>query len=291
VTIPSENQNKDEASSKVSEKNPDQQIPKALSLALISISAALYAVAKAVTSFIPTPWGVGQFAPGVVVPAFFSVVFGPFIGGIGAAIGCFLGDFALSFFGLTTPILSLVAGVPGNLVGFYVLGWLVTRRRSLSSFFLSSFVALVIGNLVAALGVLAYFVFIVPEWISWPISLQISVVAGLTLFWLSTMVVFVIPLVPVLAKYIEPTLSKIGVKGVSSLEPSSKTDTIKSTCLVTIILVAVYVVVSFIPGGAQLFAGTIPPELLLLSAGVILITGLLFAALSEKLIKNASKKI
>jgi uncharacterized membrane protein len=291
VAIPSEDQKKDEARGEVPEKNPDQQIPKALSLALISIGAALYAVAKAVTSFIPTPWGIGQFAPGVVVPAFFSVVFGPFIGGIGAAIGCFLGDFALSFFGLTTPILSLVAGVPGNLVGFYVLGWLVARHRSLSSFVLSSFVALVVGNLVAALGVLAYFVFIVPEWTSWPINLQVSVVAGLTLFWLSTMVVFVVPLVPVLVKYIEPTLSKIGVKGVLDLEPGSRADMIRSTSLVTIILVTVYVVVSFIPGGAQLFAGQIPPELLLLCAGVILVAGLVFEVLSEKLIMNMSRKI
>jgi hypothetical protein len=287
----SENQNRDKAGSKVSEKNPDQQIPKALSLALISISAALYAIGIAVTGPIPTPWGIGNFRPGVVIPAFFSVVFGPFIGGIGAAIGCFLGDFALSFLGLTTPIASLIAGVPSNFLGFYILGWLVTRRRSLSSFILSSFVALVVGNLIAALGVLAYCVFIVPYWALWSINLQISVVVGLTLFWLSTMVVFVIPLVPVLVAYIEPTLSKIGVKGVSDLEPSSKANVIKSASLVTIILVAVYVIVSFIPGGAQLFAGTIPPELLLLSAGVILITGLLFAALSEKLIKKVSKKI
>jgi hypothetical protein len=281
-----EKQNKDVADTKVSEKNPNQQIPKSLSLALISINAALYAVAKAVTSFIPTPWGVGQFAPGVVIPAFFSVVFGPFIGGIGAAIGCFLGDFALSFFGLTTPLLSLVAGVPGNLVGFYVLGWLFSKRRSFSSFILSNFIALLIGNLVAALGVLAYFVLIVPNWALWPINLQIAVVVGLTFFWVCTMVVFVTPLVPVMVTYIEPILSNIGVKGVSNLSPSSKASMMKSASLVSLILIVIYVLVSFMPGGNQLFAGTVPPELLLLSAGVIFITGLLFAALSEKLMKK-----
>jgi hypothetical protein len=57
----------------------------------------------------------------------------------------------------------------------------------------------------------------------------------------------------------------------------------KSTGLVTLILVAVYILVVFMPNGSQLFAGTIPPELLLLSAGVILVTGLVFTALSEKL--------
>ena len=282
----------DVSGSDASENNTDQQIPKTLSLALISINAALYAIAIAATSPIPTPWGIGNFRPGVVIPAFFSVVFGPFVGGIGAAIGCFLGDFALSFFGLTTPLLSLVAGVPGNFVGFYVLGWLYTKRRSLSSFILSNFVALFAGNLVAALGVLAYFLYIVPTWVSWPINLQVAVVIGLTLFWVTTMVVFVTPLVPVLVIYIEPTLSKIGMKGVSNLKLSSKADIFKSTGLVTLILVAVYVLVMFMPDGSQLFAGTVPPEFLLLSAGVIFVTGLFFAFLSEiNLMKNKLQKI
>jgi uncharacterized membrane protein len=281
----------EEAAGRKASKNvTGQKMPKALSLALISINAALYTVAIAATSPIPTPWGVGNFRPGVVIPAFFSVVFGPFVGGIGAAIGCFLGDFALSFFGLTTPLLSLVAGVPGNFVGFYVLGWLYTKRRSLSSFILDNFVALFAGNLVAALGVLAYFLYIVPTWASWPINLQVAVVVGLTLFWVTTMVVFVTPLVPVLVMYIEPTLSKIGVKGVSKFEPSSKADIFKSTGLVTLILVAVYVFVTFMPDGSQLFAGTVPPELLLLSAGVIFVTGLVFAFLSEKLMTNTLDK-
>ncbi|HDM88801.1 MAG TPA: hypothetical protein ENG65_02265, partial [Candidatus Bathyarchaeota archaeon] len=58
------------------------ELPAAKKLSLISVNAALYAVAIAVTSPIPTPWGVGHFRPGVVIPAFFSVVFGPFIGGV-----------------------------------------------------------------------------------------------------------------------------------------------------------------------------------------------------------------
>ncbi|MEM2888053.1 MAG: ECF transporter S component [Candidatus Bathyarchaeia archaeon] len=266
----------------------NQQIPKALMLTLISINAALYAVAIAVTSPIPTPWGIGHFRPGVVIPAFFTVVFGPLIGGLGAAIGCFLGDFALSFFGLTTPMLSLVAGVPGNFIGFYVLGWLISKNRSYSSFIISNFVALLIGNFIAALGVLAYFVFIVPDWILWPISLQIAVVAGLTLFWVSTMVVFVTPLVPVMVTYIEPTLSKIGVKGISNLSPSSRTSIVKSAGLVAIFLIAIYSVLSFTPGGDMLFAGVVPPEILLLSACVIFVTGLIFSLLASKLMKGIS---
>jgi len=263
-----------------------QQMPKSLMLTLISINAALYAVAIAVTSPIPTPWGVGHFRPGVVIPAFFTVVFGPLIGGLGAAIGCFLGDFALSFFGLTTPILSLVAGVPGNFVGFYVLGWLVAKKCSFSSFIVSNFIALLIGNFIAALGVLVYFIFIVPDWVSWSMSLQIAVVAGLTLFWVSTMVVFVTPLVPIMVTYIGPTLSKIGVKGVSNLSPSDKTSIVKSAGLVAVFLAAIYSIVSFTPGGSQIFADTVPPEILLISAGVIFVTGLLLSLLTSKLMRN-----
>ena len=255
----------------------------ALTLSLISVSAALYAVAVAVTSPVPTPWGVGHFRPGVVIPAFFSVVFGPIVGGVGAAIGCFIGDFALSFFGLTTPLLSLIAGVPGNLVGFYLLGWLVSKRRSMASFILSNFAALIVGNLIAALGVLVYFSFIVPEWALWPVDLKISVVGGLALFWVTTMVVFVVPLVPVLITYIEPTLVRIGVRGVSNLSWNSPTSLVKSSSVVALILAAIYVLVVLVPGGNLLFGGVVPPELLLLASAVVFASGMIFSVLAGRL--------
>jgi len=251
-------------------------------LSLISINAALYAVAIAITSPIPTPWGVGHFRPGVVIPAFFAVVFGPFIGGVGAAIGCFLGDFALSFFGLTTPLLSLIAGVPGNLVGFYVLGWLTSRWRSVSSFVISSLVALIIGNLIAALGVLVYFWFVVPDWASWPMNLKIAVVSGLTLFWVVTMVIFVVPLVPVIVSYVEHSLRRMGIKGVSSLVWNGSFSLIKSFGIISLILAAIYGIVTVTPKGELIFAGVLPPEILLIGSGVVFISGLIFAYLTIK---------
>jgi len=256
--------------------------PRALTLSLISISAALYAVAIALTSPIPTPWGVGHFRPGVVIPAFFSVVFGPVVGGAGAAIGCFIGDFALSFFNLTTPLLSLIAGVPGNFAGFYLLGWLVSKQRSVTSFILSSFASLIVGNLIAALGVLAYFWLIVPDWAAWPTDLKVAVVSGLTLFWVVTMIVFVVPLVPILVAYIEPTLKRTGVRGVSSLSWSGHMSLIKASVAIALVLSATYIVVSFIPGGNILFAGVLPPELLLLASGVVFVSGLLFTLIAGK---------
>ena len=248
-----------------------------LSLSLISLSAAFYAIAIALTSPIPTPWGVGHFRPGVVIPAFFAVVFGPVIGGVGAAIGCFIGDFALSFFGLTTPLLSLIAGIPGNFVGFYLLGYLVSKYQSWASFVLNSFIALIIGNLIAALGVLGYFWFIVPLWASWPIELKISFTVGLTFFWVVTMIVFVVPLVPILVKYIEPILIKTGVKG-TSIKQSKPADIIKSSSVVSIIFAGLYALVMYVPGGNQIFSGSgLPPELLILASAIIFVFGLFFA--------------
>ena len=96
------------------------------------LSAVLYAIAIVITAPIPTPWGVGHFRPGIVVPAFFAVVYGPFIGGMGAAIGTFLGSFILTAVGTGLgPIASLVSGSPGNFVGFYLLGWFIAIKRAI----------------------------------------------------------------------------------------------------------------------------------------------------------------
>ena len=266
------------------------QLSAAKRLTLISVNAALYAVAIAITSPIPTPWGVGHFRPGVVIPAFFTVVFGPIIGGVGAAIGCFIGDFALSFFGLTTPLLSLIAGVPGNFAGFYVLGWLISKRRSLASFIVSSFIALIVGNLVAALGVLAYFWFVVPSWASWPVNMKIAVVSGLTLFWVVTMVIFVIPLVPIIVSYVEPSLKRMGLEGSSSLKWSNSSGLIKSSIGTSLILAAIYCLVSLTPGGKMIFAGVLPPEILLIGSIVVFASGFIFMYLMKKVERFSSSK-
>ena len=258
------------------------ELSAAKKLSLISVNAALYAVAIAVTSPIPTPWGVGHFRPGVVIPAFFSVVFGPFIGGVGAAIGCFIGDFALSFFGLTTPLLSLIAGVPGNMIGFYVLGYLTSKRRSLSAFIISSFIALFIGNLVAALGVLAYFWFIVPSWAPLPLNVKFAITAGFTLFWLVTMIIFMIPLVPVIIRYAKPSLERMGFEGNCDLVWEKPIDIIEASFAVALILIAIYCLTSLIPGGRMIFAGVLPPETLLLGSAATLASGLAFAYLIGK---------
>ena len=66
-----------------------------------------------------------RFWPQVFVPAVFSVLFGPWVGGVGAAIGIFLAD---TIYGTHDALLSLLVGVPANFIGFFVIGWLTNHE-------------------------------------------------------------------------------------------------------------------------------------------------------------------
>lgn len=98
---------------------------RSLEIAVIGICAALYAVVGLLTSFGLSVGGVA-FYPAVVVPAVFAVLFGPWVGGIGAAIGIFIRD--VIYHG--DPLLSLVAGVTSNFTMFFLLGYLSHSRIS-----------------------------------------------------------------------------------------------------------------------------------------------------------------
>ncbi len=90
-----------------------------------AVNAALYSGVGALWVAFPlTVFGV-RFWPQVFVPAAFTVLFGPWVGGIGAAIGIFLADV---LYGHHDALLSLLVGVPANFAGFFVLGWLTYSR-------------------------------------------------------------------------------------------------------------------------------------------------------------------
>jgi len=98
--------------------------PYSLQLVTTAINAALYAGVGALWVAFPiTVFGI-RFWPQVFVPGAFSVLFGPWTGGIGAAIGIFLADVV---YGHHDALLSLLVGVPSNFVGFFLLGWLANR--------------------------------------------------------------------------------------------------------------------------------------------------------------------
>jgi len=92
------------------------------------ICAALYAVVGyLIYMFLPiTAPGIGivRFWPSVVIPAVFAVLFGPMVGGAGAAIGIFISDTLIH----NDPLLSLTVGVTSNFVGFYLIG-LISRKE------------------------------------------------------------------------------------------------------------------------------------------------------------------
>lgn len=95
---------------------------------LSGICGALYAVVGyLIYILLPiTAPGVGvvRFWPSVVIPATFAVLFGPLVGGLGAAIGIFVSDTLIH----NDPLLSLTVGVTSNFVGFYLIG-LISRKN------------------------------------------------------------------------------------------------------------------------------------------------------------------
>jgi len=99
-------------------------VPLSLQLATTAMNAAVYAgIGFLWTVFPLLIFGV-RFWPQVFIPATFAVLFGPWVGGVGAAIGIFAADV---LYGHHDALLSLMVGVPSNFVGFFIIGWLTKR--------------------------------------------------------------------------------------------------------------------------------------------------------------------
>ena len=102
----------------------------ALKSTATAVNAALYAGIGLLTYF-------GVFAPiigvvrfwgvAVVVPAVFAAIFGPMVGGIGAAIGIFISDMVIH----GDALLSLTVGVPASFAMFTIIGILSNRGLNL----------------------------------------------------------------------------------------------------------------------------------------------------------------
>lgn len=169
----------------------------ATKVSIIAITAVLYAVGKAATAFIPTPWGVGQLLIGVFLPVFFAVVSETLPVAVGAGLGTFIGDtLVLAPLGLTTPILSLVAGVPANFVGILLLGWFVKKYRSWSAFVAATISFVTLGNLIAAVAVVLF------------LSLPTALILGLTVFWNTTSIPAILVAVPILIRAARPLFGR-----------------------------------------------------------------------------------
>jgi hypothetical protein len=177
---------------------------------VIAITAALYAVAKGITGFVPTPWGVGQILLFIFVPVFFAIVSYTLPVAIGAAIGTFIGDLIfLVPSGGTSPALSLAAGVPANFIAFYVFGTLVKKYRSWSSFIALSVASITLGNFLAAalVATLGPFLFAPLAALTSPAA-RITLTIGLTVLWDTTMIPTVMIAIPPLLRAVRPLVGR-----------------------------------------------------------------------------------
>ncbi len=160
--------------------------------------AALYAIVNILTAVIRTPWGIGEFRPGVVIPAFYALVFGPLPAALGAGIGSFIGDMlSLVGSGGSTPLLAIVAGGIGNFLGFLVLGWVYQKIKGWKGFILGTTSGLFVGNLWAGAAV----VFL--------LGLPAILTLGFLEFWFGTMFPFVVIFVPALLRAMRPYSSQL----------------------------------------------------------------------------------
>lgn len=121
---------------------------KSLKIAMIGVSAALYATIGYLTYFGIFCPGVGvvRFWPSVVIPAIFGVLFGPLVGGISAAIGIFISDMLVH----GNVLLSILVGVPSNFVCFFLIGYISRKNLDWEKTYLG------IGVGVGVIGLIVY---------------------------------------------------------------------------------------------------------------------------------------
>lgn len=119
----------------------------AVKLALTAVNMSLYAVVGLLTYFGIVVGGI-KFWPAVIVPASFSVLFGPYIGGIGAAGGIFIADILTH----GDALLSLSVGVTSNFTAFFILGHLNNRKYSIRRYLLTATLSLLIGSAIIGAG-------------------------------------------------------------------------------------------------------------------------------------------
>jgi uncharacterized membrane protein len=161
-----------------------------------AINAALYAVGSFATAYIPSPWGIGQFRPAVAIPAFFSVIFGPWAGGVGAALGTLIAD-SVKHGGLYPG--SLLASVPGNFIGFFIMGFFLRKKFNWARFITVTNVSLIVSNLMVAFLYVFLYKTLYAQTIAFTESTTgtLTVLSlGLTIFWFVTMLPFVLLIVP-----------------------------------------------------------------------------------------------
>lgn len=248
-------------------------------VATAAICAALYAVFDAATATLRTPWGIGEFRPGIVIPVFFAIVAGPIPAAIGAGVGSFIGDMvSLVPSGSSTPALAAIAGAPANFLGILLVGLIYQKFKTWKGFISGTTVGLFFGNLWAA-------VFVV-----WLAGLSRSLILGLLLFWFGTMFPFAVILVPAMVRYLRPYASKLSSESEYPIitEPNRKLLWAWSITVAVLVLAAMGVLLVFQAGLVKGSGGPTAWELLFgVSAVGILVVG---AFIPKTAIKQTSQQ-
>ena len=182
-------------------------------IVLTAINASLYTAVGILTYFGIVVFGV-KFWPAVVVPAVFSVLFGPLVGGVGAAIGIFLCD--MLSHGMI--FLSLSVGVTSNFVAFYILGYM-TREYSLKRYMIAATLSLLVGSAIIGIGVWGWSQFyLLPGMVD--VSPLPMVAAWSTFLWtFISEIPFLLVLVPPIVKTARKTIPSLSTVNEERIEP------------------------------------------------------------------------
>ena len=179
---------------------------KPLHIAAFALNAALYVAAGLLfSSVVPVSFGPVRFWPQAVIPAIFAVAFGPWVGGFGAALGIFLNDILLN----GNPLLSLLAGVTSNFLGFWLVGYISSKkidwRKSIFGYGIITAILAAIAYIYtdivyAGIAILSYVIFIafaliaqkkmLPIWQSYNIGAVIGLLVGSAIIGLMVPVYF-----------------------------------------------------------------------------------------------------
>lgn len=273
-----------------------EQHPISLLTVATIMCAVLYAIGAYSTAYIPSPWGVGQFRPAVVIPAFFAVIFGPIPAAVGAAIGTLIADSVKH--GYLYPG-SFLAAVPGNFIGFFLFGYIVKKKFTWGRFILASNVTLTVANLIVAFLYITVFKALYlsqPAYValSWDAIVFLSV--GLTIWWFVTMLPFVLLITPLLIRAVAAAFPSVVPKDVrthSLKEELPKTKFSLAMLVPGLIMLLIGLATTFTAVGNYISSNFKPPiptliELMFYASGVVLFALGILIYLGKKLIWHSS---
>lgn len=192
---------------------------KTIQIAAFALNAALYvALGVLLYSVFPISFGGVRFWPQVIIPAVFAVVFGPWVGGLGAALGIFISDVTLG----GSPLLSLMAGITSNFLAFWLIGYVANKKIDLKKSTViygaltavCASVAYVYTSLIyvgVIIGCYVVYLAIVwgrSKWVSYEIGSVVGLLAG------SLIIGFMVPLYAVLFAPTITTLPSLTTTGI-----------------------------------------------------------------------------